>query len=164
MEEKLSISDMLARMKKEWPEIATDGTGAVLGLIRLNDILMDSSNKVLTQFGLTQAAFEVLTTLRSYPKPRRLTPTELYKSILITSGGMTKVLNQLESDGLIERLENAADKRSQFVNLTPSGEKMAERSMKAIMENDQKILGTSLSKSEIKTLKSLLLQVLNGLE
>lgn len=164
MEEKYSIAKMFKRLEAHWPEAATPETGVMLGLIRINDLFIESSEDVMVRFGLTQAAFEVLTTLRSYPKPRQLTPTELYKSILITSGGMTKVLNQLEHDGLIQRLDNPEDKRSKIIKLTRAGEKVAEQAMKAIMENDRAELGKSLSKSDVKDIKKLLLKILGGLE
>ena len=46
--------------------------------------------------------------LRSVPSPYELTPTELYDAVLLSSGGMTKVLRRLETRGLVSRGENPA--------------------------------------------------------
>lgn len=164
MSEKITISDMLDKMKENWCETATPETVVMLGLIRLNDIVIESTSKVIGDYGLTQAAFEVLVTLRSLPEPRQLTPTELYRSILITSGGMTKVLKQLEKDGMVVRLINDHDQRSKLVKLTNAGAQCAECSMKAVKNNDKKMLSKALSPSQISQLGDTLLHALKNLE
>jgi DNA-binding MarR family transcriptional regulator len=161
---KSTVSDILERMQENWHEVAVPETRVMLGLIRLNDIVLESTNRIIANYGLTQAAFEVLVTLRSLPEPRQLTPTELYRSILITSGGMTKVLKQLETEGLIARSINTEDQRSKLVRLTTSGAKCAERSMAAVSENDREILSKALSPAQISDLGNTLLHALNNLE
>jgi len=161
---KSTASDILERMQENWHEAATTETGVILGLIRLNDIVLERTAKIIAEFGLTQAAFEVLVTLRSLPEPRQLTPTRLYRSILITSGGMTKVLKKLEKDGLIERLINKDDQRSKLVKLTTAGVQCAERSMESVSANDKKILSQALSTSQVSQLRNILLNALDSLE
>jgi len=161
---KSTVSEILARMQDNWPDAAVPETRVMLGLIRLNDIVFESTNKIVADFGLTPAAFEVLVTLRSLPAPRQLTPTDLYRSILITSGGMTKILKQLETDGMIVRSVSKIDRRSKLVKLTNAGAKCAERSMEAVSRNDKRILTQALSSSEVFQLGNTLLQALNNLE
>jgi DNA-binding MarR family transcriptional regulator len=164
MAEKITVSDVLEQMKENWHAAAVPETALMLGLIRLNDIVIESTAAIITEFGLTRAAFEVLVTLRSLPEPRQLTPTDLYRSLLITSGGMTKVLKQLEKDGLIERLINDNDQRSKLVRLTDTGAECAERSMAAVSNNDKKILSQALSPAQISQFGNILLDALRNLE
>ncbi len=164
MTDRLTASQILQQISENWPEVETPETGIMLGLIRLNDIVSESTAKVIARQGLTQAGFEVLMTLRAQAKPRMLTPTDLYRSLLITSGGMTKVLKQLEQENLIERLENPHDQRSKFVKLTEAGSLRAESAMADVSGNDKKILSRAFDPEQISTLKNTLLHALSALE
>lgn len=164
MMERITVATILERMQENWSEAACPETRVMLGLIRLNDLVFDSTNKVIAGFGLTPTAFEVLVTLRSLPEPREITPTELYRSILVTSGGMTKVLKQLEAKGLITRLENDADLRSKLVKLTRAGEKHAEELMRAVSENDRKMLSAALTSAQVTELGDTILNAVDKLE
>ena len=164
MEKKYSIGELRDRMKKNWPETVSPETEAVLGLMRLGELVNGQANKISARFGLTPAGFDTLVTLRSLPKPRALSPSELFMSVLISSGGMTKVLDKLEEDGWITRVAQDDDKRKKLVRLTTAGEKLAEDCMAAVMEGDRSLLQQSLSKSEIETLRDLLLTALKRLE
>jgi DNA-binding MarR family transcriptional regulator len=68
--------------------------------------------EALTLYGFKEGEFDVLATLRRSGEPYRLTPTELYRSLLITSGAMTNRLARLESAGMIERIVDAQDRRT----------------------------------------------------
>jgi DNA-binding MarR family transcriptional regulator len=164
MEPKYSIAHLLGRMQANWPKAASIETEIALGLVRLNDLGTDSVKTVLTKYDLSLAGFEVLFTLRSLPEPRQLTPTELYKSILISSGGMTKVLKHLEKNGWIERINNPDDKRSKFVKLTENGKQLAEESMIAVNESDRRLFSSSLSETELTQLRDILLGALSKVE
>lgn len=164
MEQKYSISNLLARIKTNWPEMATVETELVFGLIRLNDIVGDRAERIVAQHHLTDAAFEVLATLRSLAPPRELSPSDLSKSILITSGGMTKVLKQLEADGLVERTSHATDKRSKMVRLTDLGTRKAQEVMHDVAHGDRALLSSSMSEDEVVQLRDILLHALHKLE
>jgi len=50
-----------------------------------------------------------------------LTPTQLYGNLILSSGGLTKVLKKLEERELIKREFLASDKRKSLVCLTKTG-------------------------------------------
>lgn len=164
MTERHTIARILAQLRANWPEAATPETEVMLGLTRLNDIVIDSTDALLAGFGLTPAGFEVLVTLRAQPAPRRMTPTELYQAILVTSGGMSKVLMQLENDGWIIRLANTRDARSRFVQLTDAGAARIEAVMRAVGEQDRVLLSGALSAEQVARLARMLLSTLDKLE
>ena len=93
-----------------------------------------------------------------------MTPTELYGAVLITSGGMTKVLKQLEADGSVERSDNPKDQRSRFVRLTAAGAERAEAVMAAVAEHDRMTLSRAMSEDQIGQLGDVLLGALRRLE
>jgi DNA-binding MarR family transcriptional regulator len=164
MENKHSIAELIHRAQRHWPEIATPENDIALCLIRLHDLAMEQSALRLAPFELSQAAFEVLVTLRSLPHPRMLTPTELYHAVLITSGGMTKILKHLEIRGDIERLENEQDKRSKYVKLTAQGCELAEKAMQAVNEGDHLLLEKAFDTDELNQFRQLLLTAVHRLE
>lgn len=164
MDQKFSISELRDRLEENWPEVVTPETEAVLGLMRISEIVNSRANDISSKFDLTPAAFDTLVTLRSMPKPRALTPSELFRSVLITSGGMTKVLDSLEAKGLIAREFQEKDKRSKRVVLTKAGEKIAENCMEAVLDGDRDLLRQALSKKDIARLRDLLLGALEKLE
>lgn len=94
---------------------------------RLEDVLTES----LAPWGLTKADYGVLITLRAAREPYRLRPSELTARLLMTSGGVSGVLNRLEKNGLIERRPHATDGRSSWVQLTDDGIAAANGAAKA---------------------------------
>ncbi len=56
-----------------------------------------------------------------------MSPNDLYRSLLMTSGGMTKILKNLEAENSIKRMDHHSDKRSKMVRLTQEGKAMVEK-------------------------------------
>ena len=63
----------------------------------------------------------------------RLTPTEIYRSLMISSGGLTHRLGRLEAAGLVARDPSAEDGRSLAVRLTEEGRRRVEAAFRADM-------------------------------
>ncbi len=164
MENKYSVATLLNRMEANWPEAATPETEVALSLIRLHDILQEKTKEILHQSDLTIAGFEVLATLRALPEPRQLTPTELYKSILISSGGMTKILKHLETKGWIERIENLEDGRSKIVKLTEMGKQVTESAMEKVAASDRAVFNQGFSSADKGKFRALLTHALLKVE
>lgn len=83
----------------------------------------------LADLGLTYAELDILATLRRTGTPLR--PSELTKSLLLTSGGTSNVLQRLTAAGYVEREPNAEDARSRWVRLTPTGEQITDKALTA---------------------------------
>jgi DNA-binding MarR family transcriptional regulator len=70
--------------------------------------------------GLTLSDFDVLVQLRD-GGPRGLRPVELARRVLLTRSGITRLLQGLEREGLVERVECEEDRRGSYVALTEAG-------------------------------------------
>jgi DNA-binding MarR family transcriptional regulator len=81
----------------------------------------------LAELSLTYAEFDVLAALRRSGGPLR--PSELTKSLFLTSGGTSNVLQRLTAAGYVERESNAEDARGRWVRLTPTGESITDKAM-----------------------------------
>jgi DNA-binding MarR family transcriptional regulator len=95
-------------------------------VVRLNLRLEDAMTECLAPWGLTRADYAALSTLRFAGAPYELRPTDLKARIMLTSGGVSNVLNRLEKAGLIERVWDSADGRSSWVRLTGAGVETAD--------------------------------------
>lgn len=92
-----------------------------------------------------------------------LTPTQLCKSVLLTSGAMTNRVDRLESAGLVERLRCPADRRGVLVALTKEGMKLVDRALAAHMKIEEEMLA-SLSSKDRGKFAALLRALLQHLE
>jgi DNA-binding MarR family transcriptional regulator len=83
----------------------------------------------LSELDLTYAEFDVLAALSRAAGPLR--PSELTKSLFLTSGGTSNVLQRLTAAGYVAREANTEDARGRWVRLTPAGESVTDRAMAA---------------------------------
>jgi len=148
---------------REMPDLDTVGM-AVLGRARLITLnARPEIETVFARFGPDSGEFDVLFTLLRSGPPYRLRPTELFQSLMITSGGLTGRLSRLEKAGLVERLPDAADGRSLPVGLTAAGLEMARAAIIEDMRVEAELLAC-LSATERKTLAGLLRKLAADLE
>ncbi|MGP3911713.1 MarR family winged helix-turn-helix transcriptional regulator [Nonomuraea sp. 10N515B] len=97
---------------------------------RLHLLLEQAVKAELAEVGLTYAEFDVLMTLKRAPECR-MKPSELSKALLLTSGGISNVLQRLTSAGYVGREANEGDARSRWVQLTDKGQRVAEAGLEA---------------------------------
>src|SRR5258707_15791932 len=144
-----TMEESLARMKKTWPKTVTPTVEVFLSIYRLNDLARANARRQTSRRGLSLTDIDVLAALRSAPPPHELSPTELYSAVLISSGGLTKVLHGLEHRGLIGRVPDDEDRRSHRVRLTPAGRTLAERTPAAAEASDAELF--SWAPSQVRT-------------
>ena len=114
---------------------------------------------ILARHRLSLAEFDVLATLRRAPPPCELTPSELQRSVVITSGGLSKVLQQLEARDLVVRSTTKEDRRVKPVRLTAKATKLIEQSMAELMEFVSTAIRSRLNNKEIDQLTALLVKL-----
>ncbi len=120
------IDQLVAEWADERSDFDTSGMAIVGRIIRLGHLMSLSASETLKQHGLSYTEFDILATLRRGGSPYRLTPTQLSKTTLLTSGAMTAALNRLESMKLIRRKHSDTDLRSRSVTLTSKGVRLVE--------------------------------------
>lgn len=134
------VDRLRAQWARELPDLDTSPM-AVLGRIyRISNLVRPGIEATFAAFGLDRGEFDVISTLRRSGPPYRLTPTELYTSLMISSGGLTHRLGRLEKAGLVERLPSPSDGRSLIVGLTEKGNALAEQAFRTDMANEAAVL------------------------
>lgn len=155
----------IKNIRANWPEIATPQAVGLLLVQRVARLLHENAREAVQPFGMSFTEFEVLAALRASPPPHTLLPTDLYDAMLISSGGLTKVLKTLEDQKLIARPVGAGDKRQRPVALLAKGRKLAETICTAIVTNDKYALSSArISQADYRQITGLLLQMATALE
>ena len=135
-----AVDKILKQWQNEMPELEAEHMVLFGRLKRCTALLTPKLEQVFNLYGLGSGAFDVLATLRRAGPPYCLTPTELFSSLMVTSGTMTTRLKSLETRGLIERLPNPQDARSLMVRLTPQGKVLVEEALFPHVANEKQLL------------------------
>jgi DNA-binding MarR family transcriptional regulator len=161
---RLTADDILRVRAENWPQAVTPISHLMVRIFRFSTLILDNATRQVSAHGLTFTEFEVLAALRGTPSPHELQPTSLYDAVLISSGGLTKVLRSLEARGLITRSAGVSDRRSKPVRLTAKGRALAQRAMADVLRSDGELITTGLSETEIERMTRLLRKLLPSLE
>lgn len=159
--------DHVDRRRRQWarelPDLDTEPMAILGRAFRLGNMVRPSIEATFAGFGLDRGEFDVIATLRRSGPPYRLTPTEIYSSLMISSGGLTHRLDRLEKAGLIRREKSPRDGRSMLVALTEAGAARAEQAFRADMASEAGFL-RSLDAKEREQLAGLLRKLILGIE
>ncbi len=134
--------DHVAWVHSQWigemPDIDLSGSGIIGRARRITLLARERIEAVFARHAIDAGEFDVLATLRRSGAPFALRPTELYRTLMISSGGLTDRLKRLETRGLVRRRASDTDLRSQLVELTVKGRDCVESAFKEDMavEND----------------------------
>jgi len=134
------VDRAVAQWKREMPDVDTRGADV---LNRMRRMTLESRPVIEANFanhGLDSGEYDVLATLRRSGAPYALRPTQLYVSMMISSGGMTARLDRLEGLGFIRRRRADDDRRSIIVELTAAGRKKIEAAFRDDMEIENRML------------------------
>ena len=132
-------------------------------ILRIQFIAGVRIRRVLQRHGIDWGGFDVLATLRRSGSPYRMTPTGLYRDLVLTSGAMTNRLDVLERAGLVERQPDPNDRRGTLIQLTQKGKVVVDRAMEAHLQGEAE-MAAHLSKEEQKCLADLLKKLLIEME
>jgi DNA-binding MarR family transcriptional regulator len=96
--------------------------------VRVEDAIR---SRLRASFGITLPRFDLMAQLERDPDGLRM--GELSKRMMVTGGNVTGIVDQLEREGLVERVPDPQDGRAAMVRLTPPG-RTAFAAMAAVHE------------------------------
>ncbi|MBF0131118.1 MAG: MarR family transcriptional regulator [Magnetococcales bacterium] len=146
-----ALLEIIDQHRHHWPtSFDADLTPFFHTLHRAHGDLLGAAFKVVGHHDLSPAEFDVLASLRRSPPPHELTPSQLQQALVITSGGLTKILHQLEVRGLITRSTASNDRRVKPVRLTDHAFPLVEQALQAILQHVGCWIKETLSAQEIQ--------------
>jgi DNA-binding MarR family transcriptional regulator len=115
--------------------------------------------EVLTGAELPPLAwFEVLATLDRAPE-QRLKMGDLAEALVITRGGLTKLVDRLIKAGLLARTFCETDRRVSYATLLPAGTELLEEMRPLVRAELASAFSSNLSVEQAEELRSMLEQV-----
>lgn len=78
-------------------------------------------SRLRIEFGTTLPRFDMMAQLLRAPEGMKM--SELSRHMMVTNGNITGITDQLEKEGLVERVKVATDRRSSLIRLTANGKK-----------------------------------------
>jgi len=135
-----AVDAILQQWRRERPDLDVSPMGPIGRLKRCAALVELRLESGFAEFGLSFWEFDMLATLRRSGSPYCLSPTELFSTLMVTSGTMTHRLKRLETKALIERVPNERDARSMLVRLTSKGLAVINRAVEVHLENERAIL------------------------
>jgi len=108
---------------------------------------------------LSKTSLDVLSCLRRQGSPYRLSPGNLLKATMVTSGTMTNRIDRLEESGLVRRSPDHDDKRGVRVSLTDKGLERVDDALADLLSRERGML-SCLTEPQQHELASLLRCVL----
>jgi DNA-binding MarR family transcriptional regulator len=83
-------------------------------------VLRELDRRLEEEHGLSVRWYDVLATLDEAPE-RRLRMSELAQNVVLSPSRLTRLVDRLERDGLVERVADERDARGAYAALTPLG-------------------------------------------
>ena len=157
------VDTILEQWQRERPDLDASPMGVIGRMARLAKHLDRSIQETVSEFDLNPGEFDVLATLRRSGHPYQLSPTDLFKALMISSGTITHRIDRLERAELVTRIPDPSDRRGTLIALTDKGLSLIEQAVEAHVDNAHHMLST-LEESELKSLALLLRKLVLSFE
>jgi DNA-binding MarR family transcriptional regulator len=159
--------DGVTRIVRQWARARPDLDPSpilIIGRIARIDQKIDAALRPpFAAANLGNGDFDVLAALRRSDEPHALRPVELSRTLLVTTGAITKRIDRLEEQGYVVRDPSGTDDgRGTLVRLNRRGKVLVDRLIAVHLANERQLLG-ALTSAEQRTLADLLAKLDAGL-
>jgi DNA-binding MarR family transcriptional regulator len=128
-----------ARQAADDPLVVT--FGRLLGVANRLELL--AGRAIEQECGISHLMYEVLLILGRAGDPG-LAMSAIGRAQVLTTGGVTRLVDRMEAAGLVERADDPGDRRGRLVRLTSRGAETAVRATRLHRENLQRLLAGQL--------------------
>lgn len=153
------VDRLVAAWRRERPDLDVAPMQVLSRVTRLARHLDRERRAAFAAHDLETWEFDVLAALRRAGPGVRLTPGQLIKETMVTSGTMTNRIDRLATRGLVLREDHPQDRRVVLVRLTESGRQAVDAAMGNLMDAERRILA-DLPTDETEPLASALRRLL----
>jgi DNA-binding MarR family transcriptional regulator len=157
------VDKILEQWQRERPDLDVSPMEVMGRIPRLAKHLDRSIQETVSEFGINPGDFDVLATLRRSGPPYQLSPTDLFNTLMVSSGTMTHRVDRLEQADLVKRIPEPRDRRGMLIQLTDRGFNTIEKAVEAHVANGHRLLSV-LEEAERKILAQLLHKLLISFE
>jgi DNA-binding MarR family transcriptional regulator len=132
------------------------------GMLRVHAALTRALDAELTErHGLPLSSYEVLLFLADAPGGR-MRMSEVADSVLLSRSGLTRLVDRLERDGLLEREQCEEDARGYFATITDNGRALFDEARRTHLAGVRERFIDRLSRDDLRMLGELWEKVAPG--
>jgi DNA-binding MarR family transcriptional regulator len=135
------VAAILDAWRAEQPGLDVSPVAIFGRITRIERYQAAALRQVWRRHHIDPGEYDVLAALSRSGPGYRLTPTELYRSVLVTSATMTERLDRLEQRKLIRRRRASRDRRSVLIELTPAGRAAFDQAHPDLLATEAALLG-----------------------
>ena len=117
-------------------------------------ITLDS---LLIKYGLNIAKFNILMIIKHIGEEEGIQQNAISKRLLVTASNITKLLDKLEKDNMIVRLNKKNDRRVKLIKITDKASKMLDEIWPLYLNEINK-LTSSLEKNDKEAIKTIMIK------
>jgi DNA-binding MarR family transcriptional regulator len=129
--------------------------------LRAHATLLPKLERAVLAGGLPIYWYDVLLVLNAAPD-RRLRMSELGREAVVSRERVSRVVTELEREGLVERTPDPDDKRSVFAHITDIGRKRLRAAAPGYLQAIEQHFTSHLSDAEIKILTKVFARLLEA--
>jgi DNA-binding MarR family transcriptional regulator len=119
-------------------------------LVRFEVDMWDAVDaRLRAEHGLSLSRFEPMRVIASTPHCRVF---DIAHTLSLTTGGTSKLVDQIEVAGHCRRRPNPNDRRSSIIELTPAGKRLVEKATKTVEDELEKRIGSVLPDRSLQQL------------
>jgi DNA-binding MarR family transcriptional regulator len=134
------VDTIVGAWRRERPDIDVAPMEVLSRISRLARHLDRLRANTFSAHRLESWEFDVLAALRRSGPPYRLSPGQLVRETLVTSGTMTNRVDRLAGRGLVIRQDHPNDRRGVLVQLTDAGREAVDATLAELMAAERQIL------------------------
>jgi DNA-binding MarR family transcriptional regulator len=142
----------------EYPGASAIATECFANVYRAADLLMGLHNRYTADaFQLSPSGRQILAVVEGAGEP--LAPSVIAERLLITTGSVTSLLDNLERRGLIRRLPHPEDRRKLLIDITPAAQTIVDELLPSLHARERDVMAAALSTNEQRELLRLIAKV-----
>ncbi|MPZ63342.1 MAG: MarR family transcriptional regulator [Propionibacteriales bacterium] len=157
------VATILGHWQAQRPDLDVSPVGVFGRITRIERYKTTALREVYRRHRIDAGEYDVLAALRRNGPPHRLTPTELYRGVLVNSATMTERIDRLERRQLVRRTRSDRDRRSVSVELTTAGRKLIDQAAADLLATQAQLL-EGLTERDRRALTRLLAKLSSLLE
>jgi DNA-binding MarR family transcriptional regulator len=143
---------------REYPGASALATECFANVYRAADLLMGLHNRYTADaYQLSPSGRQILAVVEGAGEP--LEPSVIAERLLITTGSVTSLLDNLEKRDLIRRLPHPRDRRKLLIDITPTAQTIVDELLPALHARERDVMAAALSTNEQRELLRLIAKV-----
>ncbi len=108
------------------------------------------NRQTFDEYQLSPSARQILAVVEGAGRP--LEPSVIAERLLVTTGSMTSLLDNLEKRGLIRRQPHPEDRRKLLIDITPAAQAIVDELLPSLHARERDVMAAALSASEQRSL------------